>query len=70
MSSFGGVTCVALQEGRMALRRVLCAVAAAVPSVGYCQGINFIAGQAFNLLLLLPPPHLGVRCPSSRILLR
>ena len=68
MISFGGVTCLALQEGRMALRRVLCAVAAAVPSVGYCQGINFIAGEAFDLLLP-PPPHLGVRCPSSRIIL-
>ncbi|KAG1668130.1 hypothetical protein FOA52_003917 [Chlamydomonas sp. UWO 241] len=38
-------------EGRAALRRVLAAYALRNPSVGYCQGMNFIAGV---LLLAIP----------------
>ena len=32
------------EEGQEELRRVLLAVAFCVPDVGYCQGMNFIAG--------------------------
>ena len=37
--------------GRAALRRILAACARRTPSVGYCQGLNFLAA---TFLLLLP----------------
>jgi hypothetical protein len=61
----------------MALRRVLFAVAAAVPSVGYCQGINFIAGKCMHFSACPPPsppppppPSSRSRRPSPRVILR
>jgi hypothetical protein len=47
--------------GRDALRRVLCAYARHNPSVGYCQGMNFIAA----LLLLLMEEEAAFWCLSS-----
>ncbi|KAF8055394.1 Tbc1d4 [Scenedesmus sp. PABB004] len=44
----------AAPEGQAALRRVLVAYAAADPEVGYCQGMNFVAGL---LLMYLPERH-------------
>ncbi|WIA17783.1 hypothetical protein OEZ85_009296 [Tetradesmus obliquus] len=41
-------------EGQQALRRVLHAYAAYDPEVGYCQGMNFVAGL---LLMYLPERH-------------
>ena len=55
----------------MALRRVLFAVAAAVPSVGYCQGINFIAGKCMHFSACpppsppLPPPPISLQASFS-----
>ena len=39
------------REGRASLRRVLAAYAVRNPAVGYCQGLNFVAG---TFLLFLP----------------
>eukprot|EP00775_Hariotina_reticulata_P008509 gene8509-8691_t len=44
----------ATAEGQEALRRVLLAYAAYDPEVGYCQGLNFVAGL---LLMYLPERH-------------
>ncbi len=46
----------------MALRRVLCAVAASVPTVGYCQGINFIAGVLLLASSFNEPASYSVLC--------
>jgi Rab-GTPase-TBC domain len=39
-----GKTLINQKEGKSALRRVLRAYAMRNPEVGYCQGLNFIAG--------------------------
>jgi len=41
---------VKTEEGQEELRRVLLAVAFCVPDIGYCQGMNFIAGLLIDSL--------------------
>ena len=36
-------------EGQEELRRVLLAVAYVIPDIGYCQGMNFVAGALIEL---------------------
>ncbi|KAF6265131.1 rab-GTPase-TBC domain-containing protein [Scenedesmus sp. NREL 46B-D3] len=52
--SFPNTRRFAAPEGQEALRRVLHAYAAYDPEVGYCQGMNFVAGL---LLMYLPERH-------------
>jgi Rab-GTPase-TBC domain len=52
-----GKTLINQKEGKSALRRVLCAYAMRNPEVGYCQGLNFIAGLLLQVRQSLQTIH-------------